>query len=1542
MLQQVLRILQEDQIPQSLQKFEQFKIQNDGAKVLLERANTLSQSDTEMVCRWIINSIEISLENKCLAYNLLGCILDDDDEKIENFRHAFNLAIKNNFDISNPLINIQKVYLRQQKYEKVINCFKYSAPLQGQYKIEALQNVAEAYLGLKQIVQCIDSSKKAYKVSKSLFGINDSKTKEMGENLQLMINNDNLRQTRYLSNQKQNHARRQIYNCYGVGSQVDKRRSLFKNQQLFEVYRKRSNTANQTKVGFSRTERIKNKLLDLSMEEQKLQIIHNNEEKEDENQFKTQGATQRKGPKNNLHIYQLKSQNENNISQQDKMIYIQGYLIQQFLIESAQKEINFRVDDKLFQYQIRSKSVQKETETFEFFQKIQRALDQVTIFLFTCQSQQEAIKIVTILRQDKINKQFSLQLNLQEFELILSSEIDLNDFQCYSNLQKQASKLKSNICQIILIARFALSVNIESMQLQFLEFANNSKYFQLFKEQFQIILGFNPDANIIDPKIKQLQLREEQFEIIVSQPQLKIGSKMMFAVDCTIQFWMNTKTQTINEVEQKVMNIKGQINQIFFSSLKLVLNDSNQIKVWQNFLYQFYQNNPKEGFNINTELVIDLKGEPNLIDEKYKLIEQDLKEFQCKRMSFQVQENIAKILSEKQQYEKRFKSSLGIIAQSIGKCLIQIVGVKDSNIEVDIYINDETKFENISKQLQQEFFSELNHHVEKNLEIKDLYTFIGLSKEQFLEQYQVVVSKCQKEYHFISLNQYLDQIKIIIINTQKYKKENRKTKILECPNILVFNLLKEQQIQQSSIPNDDIQIIYSQNQKIILQGINEQELGNKLKSISQSIQQLENQLTSITCTFQEKQVKFFEKHFKQYCNNLENDRKASIKFHKKINYSLISQVLNSSKSLQLVQTNVILLECDAIVNFIIQSEDKTTMSDLSKRIIDFGGQIYQKSVLNQIKNFNKTQKQFDINTYEFSSFRNIHYIINVVTSPQFTKNIYHYETIKQILDGLFLHIKDSLDIRSLAMTILDDTENQYSDNYSLEIYLKTIINHLFNDNQTIKKVYLAEEKNSRIVQMNSILLNISKCYQPKYQWQWQHYNAFVNYDEDANKQIDEAYERFLQSGQETIIQLKFPLEKKPSTHFVDLQSFTIKDLSSQIEYEIVHNKNIQNNQDRYFINNKLLNEDLIQYFNAMKKKNHLQFEIFWKNLNVVINNQRIFQMNNETQYQRAIQKLPSQQEIKVANQQIAYQLSINSNQESQNQFQIESFNQNLNKNILKEIKQFLESSTIKLKVDIPQISEKNLNSFCQYLETIAQKIIGKIIQGQQIQIVIFKNKQQKLLNQLEQIKNFASYYPKKWIKQEENYIKVPLQCNSKEYNKIIGEFKKTDIGKIKAIFRIQNKTLWNNYIIERNKLFEICEKQNKNLLPIEKKRYLWHGVSSQHPKVIYTSLAEAFDVTFSKVGLWGQGIYFAENASYSRNYSYKLTNEDDSKYANNLVFLYCLVTTGKAEKKIQSVDIRKPSEGYDSVTGLTRGSNIFVLYQMHVRRVYPAYEVIFS
>ena len=49
---------------------------------------------------------------------------------------------------------------------------------------------------------------------------------------------------------------------------------------------------------------------------------------------------------------------------------------------------------------------------------------------------------------------------------------------------------------------------------------------------------------------------------------------------------------------------------------------------------------------------------------------------------------------------------------------------------------------------------------------------------------------------------------------------------------------------------------------------------------------------------------------------------------------------------------------------------------------------------------------------------------------------------------------------------------------------------------------------------------------------------------------------------------------------------------------------------------------------------------------------------------------------------------------------------------------------------------------------------------------------------------------------------------------------------------------------------------------------VWHGTSKLDPRMIYEDRQDGYMVQYSSKGMWGNGIYFAQNASYSDGYAF--------------------------------------------------------------------------
>ena len=166
--------------------------------------------------------------------------------------------------------------------------------------------------------------------------------------------------------------------------------------------------------------------------------------------------------------------------------------------------------------------------------------------------------------------------------------------------------------------------------------------------------------------------------------------------------------------------------------------------------------------------------------------------------------------------------------------------------------------------------------------------------------------------------------------------------------------------------------------------------------------------------------------------------------------------------------------------------------------------------------------------------------------------------------------------------------------------------------------------------------------------------------------------------------------------------------------------------------------------------------------------------------------------------------------------------------------------------------------------------------------------------------------------------------------------------KIVCIERIQNQWLWDVYGQSRKRV------SNKNGRIDEK--WLFHGTKRIPPVKIYNS-EQGFDNRLSSRGMWGEGAYFADKAKYSNDYAFTTPEGHRQMF-------FVKVITGIAYKCPPDSSLKAPpkksdhpstlrssgsmfeDERYDSVSGNTGGSEIFVIYEHG--RVYPAYLITYK
>ena len=183
---------------------------------------------------------------------------------------------------------------------------------------------------------------------------------------------------------------------------------------------------------------------------------------------------------------------------------------------------------------------------------------------------------------------------------------------------------------------------------------------------------------------------------------------------------------------------------------------------------------------------------------------------------------------------------------------------------------------------------------------------------------------------------------------------------------------------------------------------------------------------------------------------------------------------------------------------------------------------------------------------------------------------------------------------------------------------------------------------------------------------------------------------------------------------------------------------------------------------------------------------------------------------------------------------------------------------------------------------------------------------------------------------------MTLDVDTDEYERVCSRFQQTmpDVELLK-IRRIQNKPAWRVY---KNQCKQMLEHGNGVL----GKKLLFHGSGATDPEKIYAGRS-SFNPQYSRDGMWGRGCYFAENASYSDGFSWRVNT---SSGLNIRQMLVACVLTGMSHTSEPHSFVEPPErperrggiiQRYDSVNGLTCGSKVYITYK-HTH-AYPAYLI---
>nr|XP_056717401.1 protein mono-ADP-ribosyltransferase PARP14-like [Euleptes europaea] len=195
--------------------------------------------------------------------------------------------------------------------------------------------------------------------------------------------------------------------------------------------------------------------------------------------------------------------------------------------------------------------------------------------------------------------------------------------------------------------------------------------------------------------------------------------------------------------------------------------------------------------------------------------------------------------------------------------------------------------------------------------------------------------------------------------------------------------------------------------------------------------------------------------------------------------------------------------------------------------------------------------------------------------------------------------------------------------------------------------------------------------------------------------------------------------------------------------------------------------------------------------------------------------------------------------------------------------------------------------------------------------------------------------PEEWVDmQQKRVIAVELTPGTKEYQDVQQMFNKTcQAFTIEKIERIQNPYYWQAYQIKKQ------EMDAKNGTTNNEK-CLFHGTASSSLTLINNS---GFNRSYAgyHAALYGNGTYFAVNASYSAQNTYSKPDADGRKYmylARVLVGEYCAGSAGLVVPKAKNGT--DPTNLYDSVTDNVKKPSMFVIF--NDIQAYPEYLITFK
>ncbi|XP_068102379.1 protein mono-ADP-ribosyltransferase PARP14-like [Hyperolius riggenbachi] len=206
--------------------------------------------------------------------------------------------------------------------------------------------------------------------------------------------------------------------------------------------------------------------------------------------------------------------------------------------------------------------------------------------------------------------------------------------------------------------------------------------------------------------------------------------------------------------------------------------------------------------------------------------------------------------------------------------------------------------------------------------------------------------------------------------------------------------------------------------------------------------------------------------------------------------------------------------------------------------------------------------------------------------------------------------------------------------------------------------------------------------------------------------------------------------------------------------------------------------------------------------------------------------------------------------------------------------------------------------------------------------------------QIERIDN-SNAEPDHWAPMggDNSAVEVAVQSGSSEYSDVQQKFQKTCKNQIVKIFRVQNKTLWKNYKIKKQSI-------DGNNGTTNNEKQLFHGSDFESIQQVNQN---GFNRSYAgrNAAVFGNGTYFARDASYSANPTYAKKDQKGQQHmylARVLTGVFC-----EGEEDMIAPPPKDPANPtilYDSVTDDENNPSMFIVF--NDIQAYPEYHIIFK